>query len=124
MTGSALSTYLERSVFFGYANPGADGAEEALRVILHELDRASAEEVSDEELTRSKEWLVGSQIMQLQRNFSQAIAYGSYEALGFGWQAVDRTPERVQNVGKGDILAAAGRLFHRDRAVLVRLLPE
>jgi zinc protease len=124
MTGSALSTYLERSVFFGYANPGAEGANEALRVILHELDRVTGEEVSDEELSRSKEWLVGSQIMQLQRNFSQAIVYGSYESLGFGWQAVDRTPEQVQKVSKGDILEAAARLFHRDRAVTVRLLPE
>jgi zinc protease len=124
MTGSALTTYLERSVFFGYANPGADGVEEAMRVILHELEKVTTEEVSDVELKRSQEWLVGSQIMQLQRNFSQAIAYGSYEALGFGWQAVDRAPELVQRVGKRDIIEAAVRLFRRDRAVLVRLLPE
>jgi zinc protease len=124
MTGSALSTYLERSVFFGYANPGPEGAEEAFRVILHELDRVTAEEVSDDELTRSKEWLVGSQIMQLQRNFAQAIAYGSYEVLGFGWQAVDRTPELIQRVSKSEVKEAAARLFHSDRAVLVRLFPE
>jgi zinc protease len=124
MTGSALTTYLERSVFFGYANPGVEGVEEAMRVILHEFEKVTAEEVTDEELKRSQEWLVGTQIMQLQRNFSQAVAYGSFEALGFGWQTVDRTPELVQRVGKGDIVEAAARLFLRDRAVLVRLLPE
>jgi zinc protease len=124
MTGSALAPHLERSVFFGYANPGADGVEEAFRVILHELERVTREEVSEEELDRSKQWLVGSQIMQLQRNFSQAIAYGSYEALGFGWEAVERIPERVQRVSQADILGAAARVFQRDQAVLVRLLPE
>jgi len=124
MTGSALSTLRERSIFFGYANPGADGVEEAFRVILHELDKVTREEVSDEELQRSKEWLVGSHVMQLQRNFSQAISYGTYEALGFGWEAVDRTPELVQKVGKGDILESAARVFRPDQAVLVRLLPE
>jgi zinc protease len=123
MTGSALTTHLERSVFFGYANPGAEGVDEALRVIFHELERATTEEVSDQEMKRSKEWLVGSHVMQLQRNFSQAVAYGSYEALGFGWQAVERTPELVQRVGKHDVVEAAARLFHRERAVVVRLLP-
>jgi zinc protease len=124
MTGSALSTLRERSIFFGYANPGAEGVEEAFRVILHELEKVTREEVSEEEFERSKEWLVGSQIMQLQRNFSQAIAYGTYEALGYGWGAVDRTPELIQQVQKSDVLEAAARVFHPDQAVMVKLLPE
>ena len=124
MTGSALSALRERSIFFGYANPGVEGVEEAFRVILHEFDKVTTEEVSDEELERSKEWLAGSQIMQLQRNFSQAIAYGTYEALGFGWEEVDRAPERVRKVGKRDIVDAAAGVFQRENAVLVRLLPE
>jgi zinc protease len=123
MTGSALSSLRERSIFFGYANPGAEGVDEACRVILNELDEVTRSEVTDEELVRSKEWLIGSQIMQLQRNFSQAIAYGSYEALGFGWDAVDRTPELIQKVSKRDVREAASGVFHRDRAVLVKLLP-
>jgi zinc protease len=124
MTGSALSALRERSIFFGYANPGAEGVQEAFRVILHELERVSREEITDEELDRSKQWLIGSQVMQLQRNFSQAIAYGSYEVLGFGWEAVERTPELVQRIVKRDILDAAKRVFERERAVLVELLPE
>lgn len=123
MTGSALSSLRERSIFFGYANPGADGVEEAFRVILHELDEVTRNEVTDEELARSKEWLIGSQIMQLQRNFSQAIAYGSYEVLGFGWGVVDRTPELIQRVTKRDILDVAASVFQREQAVLVKLLP-
>jgi len=124
MTGSSLSTLLERSIFFGYANPGEEGVEEAFRVILHELDKVTKEEITDDELTRSKEWLIGSQVMQLQRNFSQAIAYGALEALGYGWQAVDSMPEKIQKVTKQDILDAAAPVFDPSQAVLVKLLPE
>ena len=62
--------------------------------------------------------------MQLQRNFSQAIAYGALEALGFGWQAVDSMPEKIQKVSKQDILEAAAAVFDPSQAVLIKLLPE
>jgi zinc protease len=124
MTGSSFSSLKERSIFFGYANPGAEGADEAFRVILHELEKVTREQITDDELTRSKEWLIGSQVMQLQRNFSQAIAYGALEALGFGWEAVDRMPERIQRVGKQEILDAAAAVFDPAQAVLIKLLPE
>ncbi len=124
MTGSALSSLRERSIFFGYANPGAEGVEEAFRVILHELEKVTRDEIAEDELNRSKEWLIGTQVMQLQRNFSQAIAYGSFEALGFGWEMVDRTPELIQKVTGREILDAAEGVFRRDEAVLVKLLPS
>jgi zinc protease len=124
MTGSALSTLLERSIFFGYANPGADGVEEAFRVILHELDKVTKEDVTDEELHRSREWIIGSQIMQLQRNSSQASAYGTYEVLGFGYEVVDRMPELIRKVSKKDVREAAARVLDQDKVVMVKLLPE
>ncbi|HEX5131092.1 MAG TPA: pitrilysin family protein, partial [Candidatus Krumholzibacteria bacterium] len=77
MTGSAYNALFQRGIFFGYANPGADGVDEAVRVILHELDKVTKEAVSDEELQRAKEWLVGSHLMELQRNGAQAAAYGT-----------------------------------------------
>jgi zinc protease len=123
MTGSALSKLLERSLFFGYANPGAEGAEEAMAVIQHELDKVTKEEVTDGELNRAKKWLIGTQVMQLQRNASQSSAYGTYEALGFGYGAVDRNVELIRKVTKRGVREAAARTFDRDRAVLVKLLP-
>ena len=124
MTGSALNPLYERSIFFGYANPGAEGIDEAVRVILHELDKVTKEPVSDEELSRSKEWLMGSHIMQLQRNSSQASTYGTYEAMGFGWEVVDQAPERIGRVTQQDILDVAQKVFVPEQAVIVKLLPE
>lgn len=124
MAGSALASLKERSMFYGYSNPGPEGIDEAIEVILTELEKVTKERVDDDELERSKGWLTGSQIMKLQRNISQAMEYGIYEALCFGYDVVDRAPEIIQKVTKDDILEAAAGVFHRDRAVMVKLIPE
>jgi zinc protease len=124
MTGSAFIPLKDKSLFLGYANPTAEGVDEALQVIMDELMRVARDGVEDEEIARSKEWLIGSQIMQLQRNFSQAIAYGTYESLGFGYGIVDKSPELIRNVTKEDIAEEAARLFQKDRAVFLKLVPE
>jgi zinc protease len=124
MVGSSLLPLKERSIFFGYSNPNAEGLDEALEVIRAELVRTAREAVSDEELKRSKEWLIGSQVMNLQRNFAQAIAYGTYEALGFGYDVVDRTPEIIQKVTQDSILNAAASVFEGKTSVFIKLTPE
>lgn len=124
MTGSAYNGLFQRGIFFGYANPGAEGVEEAIRVILHETEKVTREPVSDEELARSKEWLVGSHVMELQRNGAQAAAYGTFEALGYGGEAVDRLPDEIRAVTKDDIVAAARSVFVKENAVIVRMLPR
>jgi zinc protease len=124
MAGSAFIPLKERSLFMGYANPTEEGVDEAFKVIIDELKKVTKEKVSDDEIERSKEWLIGTRIMQLQRNFSQAMAYASYEALGFGYQVVDEMPEMIQQVTKEDIKAAAAAVFDEKRAVLVKLVPE
>jgi zinc protease len=124
MTGSAFMPLKERSIFYGYANPKPGRIDEAVDVIFGELEKVAREPVLDRELTRSKEWLLGSQVTKLQRNLAQAIEYGYYEALGFGYEAVDRITEMIQAVTKEDIRRAAEAVFHREKAVCVKLLPQ
>jgi zinc protease len=124
MTGSALNSLFARSVFFGYANPAPDRVDEAVEVIHAELEKVTREVVTEVEFERSRQWLIGSQLMQLQRNGSQASAYGSYEALGFGYNTVDRTPELIQKVTREAIRDAAAAVFVPENAVIVKLLPE
>ena len=93
-------------------------------LLLTEFDKVTREHVTDEELNRSKEWLVGSHTMKLQRNLSQAIEYGTYESLGFGHGVVDKTPELIYGVTREDILEAAKGVFVRENAVSIKLVPE
>ena len=124
MAGSAFSPLKERSLFYAYTNPGPEDIDEAIDVILTEFDKVAREHVTDEELSRSKEWLVGSHTMKLQRNLSQAIEYGTYESLGFGHGVVDKTPELIYGVTREDILEAAKGVFVRENAVSIKLVPE
>jgi len=124
MAGSSFASLKERSMFYGYSNPGPDGIDEAIDVIHNELEKVTREHVTDEELNRTKGWLIGSQTMKLQRNISQAIEYGMYEALGFGYDIVDRAPEIVAKVTREDILQAAAGVFQKDKAVTIKLIPE
>lgn len=124
MTGSAFNPLFQRGIFFGYANPGAEGVDEAVRVILHELELVTREPVGDDEIDLSKEWLVGSHVMDLQRNGAQAAEYGIMETLGFGYETVDRVPGFIQGVTKAQMMAVAKQVFDPSRAVIVRMLPE
>ncbi len=124
MTGSAFMPLKERSIFYGYANPKAGRIDEAVDVILSEFEKVTREAVLDKELTRSKEWLVGSQVMKLQRNLAQAIDYGYYEAMGFGFETVERVNQMIQRVTKEDIRGAAAAVFRQDKAVCVKLIPQ
>jgi zinc protease len=123
MAGSAFLPLKELSLFYGYANPKPEGIDDAIEVILNELVRVTKEPVLDRELHRSKEWLIGTQTMKLQTNLAQATEHGYYEALGFGYETVARLPGMIQQVTKEDILEAAASVFHRDKAVCVKLLP-
>jgi zinc protease len=124
MTGSALNSLFDRSIFFGYANPAPDRVDEAVDVIQAELDKVTKEVVTEDEFERSREWLIGSQLMQLQRNGSQANAYGTYEALGFGYGVVDRIPDLIREVTREKIRETAQRVFVAENAAIVKLLPE
>jgi zinc protease len=123
MTGSAFRSFKEGSIFYGYANPKPDGIDEAIDVILNELVRVTREPVQDRELTRSKEWLIGTQTMMLQTNLAQAIEHGYYEVLGFGFETVDRFREMIEQVTKEDVRRAAASVFDRDKAVCIKLIP-
>ena len=62
MAGSSFLPLKDGSMFYGYSNPGPQGVDEAIEVILNELAKVTKEPVREDELRRSKEWLIGSQV--------------------------------------------------------------
>src|SRR5262249_50314960 len=65
-----------------------------------------------------------SHVMDLQRNGAQAAEYGTYEALGFGYEVVDQIPQWIRGVTKEQMMAVAKQVFDAKRAVIVKMLPE
>jgi zinc protease len=124
MAGSTFMPMKDKSIFYGYTNPGPENVDEAIEVILAELDKVATEPVTDYELNRSKQWLIGSQTMKLQRNLAQAIEYGIYESLGYGYDIVERASALIERVTAEDIQKAAAGVFQRDKGVFVKLVPD
>jgi predicted Zn-dependent peptidase len=94
-----------------------------VRVILHELERVAHEPVGKNEIESARQWLIGSRVMQLQRNSAQASVYATYEALGFGYEAVDTADDRIRAVTREAVTEVAAKVFRPDQAVIVKLLP-
>lgn len=77
--------------------------------ILSELTKISSELVSKEELERSKQYLVGTYELELQRNMALAGIYSFNEANKIPLEEVDEYPSLILKVTREDVLAAAKR---------------
>jgi predicted Zn-dependent peptidase len=109
--------------YVGYFNAGASVRNEvtdsAIVEFLHELERLRSEPVSDEELQKAKSILAGSFSRSLEQ--PQTVAnfalYTVRDGLPEDYYATYL--ERLAKVSKEDVMAAAKRYIHPDRAHIV-----
>ena len=52
------------------------------------------------------------------------LYFAEIQSQGFGYEAVDNAPERIRNVTREAMLEVAKKVFRRDNAVIVKMLPE
>jgi zinc protease len=88
-----------------------DKQEQALFGLKQEFILVIDQLVSDEELTRAKNHLVGSHKIGLQRTSSQAMTMALMELYGQGWDDFLKYPLQVQKVSKEGIQKLAQSLF-------------
>ncbi|MCX6117938.1 MAG: pitrilysin family protein [Proteobacteria bacterium] len=81
-----------------------EGMEKELRLIANEL-------VTKAELDRSKQHIIGSHEINLQRTSSQAMTMGLMDLYGLGWDDYKRYPAEILKVKEEDILRVAKRFF-------------
>jgi zinc protease len=121
-------TYGVRCGFAAAVHPGGWSVETAVDVevvnaaideITAELERFSAEPVSDLELTRAKRALVLSLPRAFETSGRIIGRFGTVEAYGLEVDYWERFAERVQAVTAGDVLRAARTYFPLDRLVWV-----
>lgn len=101
-----------------------DKVQQALQGLHLELSKISSELVSDQELERSKNHILGSHEISLQRSSSQAMTMALMELYGVGWDDFERYPDAVRNVTKQDVLRIAKRLFGETKPVEVVVGPD
>ncbi|MBX6424017.1 pitrilysin family protein [Thermosulfurimonas sp. F29] len=100
-----------------------DKKDEALSGLWNEIARIKERGITDEELARAKNWLVGSYETELQTNLSQAMDRALNEALGLGFNYFYRYIEGIKRVTREEVQEAAQKYLRNDAYVLVILEP-
>lgn len=96
----------------------------ARKAIETELKKITQSPVPAEELEKTKNHLVGTYELELQRNSSLAQAFAFDELYGQGYKEVFRYPEKILKVSAKDILAVAKKYIALEEAVVSIVKPK
>lgn len=111
------------AVYMGTAQEKLETAETGIR---KELQKVLEADVTDEELSRAKRYLIGAHEIGLQRASARATTMGYSELYGLGYDEYARYAQRVESVTKQTVRDAARELIRFDRVVrsIVAVGPE
>ena len=115
---------LEPGYFGVYIGTAPQKEEEAVNAIKEQLGLVLKDGVTDEELKRAQNYLVGSFEIGLQQNSSQAAKITFDELYGIGWEEYKRYPQEIFAVTKEDVQKAAGKYIDLDKYTLIIVKPE
>ncbi|TAJ16413.1 MAG: insulinase family protein [Dehalococcoidia bacterium] len=109
--GSGSSRYRDIGSVSVSAGVTREHQEEALQVILGELNRIATEPMGDEELTRTKDYAAGSFRLGLETPMSFAQRFGGQLLQDGEIEPPDVTVARLRAVTAADVQRVAARLF-------------
>jgi zinc protease len=108
-------------VYIGTA-PQKEG--EALQGMKDQLELLLKEGVTDEEIARAQNYLVGNFEIGLQQNSAQAAKITFDELYGIGWEEYNAYPEKIYAVTKEDVLQAARKYIDMDKYTIAIVKPD
>ncbi|MBI2343047.1 MAG: insulinase family protein [Deltaproteobacteria bacterium] len=108
---------IDPGYFSVYIGTEPSKLDHALDGIKHELARLTDDLVSQTELRRAQQYLVGTYELDLQRNDSVAAIHALDVLYELGLDAAEKYASRILAVTPKDLLRVAQRYFREDRAV-------
>ncbi len=122
--GSSVSRYSDTGMLAVSAGVSPENVGEAVRVILGELEKLVQERVGDEELTKARDYTVGSFRLSLESSMALGQRAGeSLLTLG-EIEPIETVVERLRAVTADDLLRVGQRLLRREKAALSLVAPE
>ncbi|HPM41179.1 MAG TPA: pitrilysin family protein, partial [bacterium] len=109
------------AVYIG-TEPGKTG--KAVEGILAELGKITSEKVAADELERSKQYLVGTYELDLQRTSTVAGIYAFNEIYGLPMQEIELYPQRILAVTAEDVLRVAKKFITPESYTLSIVRPS
>ncbi|MEM7007905.1 MAG: pitrilysin family protein [Thermodesulfobacteriota bacterium] len=107
-----------------YIGTAPEKEEEAVQGIKEQLTLLLEQGVSDAEIERAQNYLVGNFEIGLQENASQAAKITFDELYGIGWEEYNLYPEKIFAVTKEDVIAAAKKYIDLDKYTIAIVKPQ
>ena len=120
---SSLEARLGPGLWSMHAGVSPDKVKLAVESILFEIQRLQEEQVSDEELWDSQNYLIGSLPLRLETNEGIAGNLSNIELYDLGDDYLLRYPDLIGSVTKEQIRTAAGKYLDTDVYALVTAGP-
>jgi zinc protease len=122
--GASQSPGLLAGVFSTYIGTAANKAQQAMEGLKFHIEKMAKEPVAEEELSRAKASLLGSQAVDAQHVHTQATQLAMSDVYGLGFDNFLRFSERVKKVTTSDIQAVMRDLLEKNPPVLCCVGPE
>ncbi len=120
-TGSSYGALKLAGQMFGYIGTKPESLDTAREGMLAEFERIKNELVPDDELLRTKNYMVGRFLIDHQKNFKRAFYLGHFDQMGLGWQMDALYPGMIASVTAEKVQAVAKRIL--TEPVIVELRP-
>ncbi|HEX9665319.1 MAG TPA: pitrilysin family protein [Thermodesulfobacteriota bacterium] len=121
---SFLTAGLEPGFFGVYIGSAPEKQDDAIAGIKEQLARVLKEGITEDELKRAQNYLVGNFEIGLQQNSSQAGKMAFDEIYGVGWDEYKKYPEQIFSVTREDVKRVANKYIDLDKYTLAIVKSE
>lgn len=115
---------IEPGYFGVYIATEGSKVETAIKGIERELRKACSQKISQAELSRAKEYMVGSYEIELQQNASVATQLAFNEIYGMDRDEWKSLPQKILKVRASDVEKVAKKYLKLDRHILAIIRPN
>lgn len=121
-TSCELAAFKRGGYLAGTIGTKPESLDEARELMLQILSEVCQNQIPDEELERTKNYVVGKYLIGHQRNSAVAFYLGSYEIVGLGWRMDEEYVQRIRQVHSEDVLEVARQYI--DSPTIVEIRPQ
>lgn len=122
--GAMSVNCVDSGFFLFYMGTRPENIEKGVKGIISEIEKVRTSSVSDVELRRAIEYIVGTYKISLQTDSSQAGVMSLGELYGIGWQMMVDYPVKIKQVTAEQVFEVAKKYLDLNRMVQVVLVPS
>ena len=118
-SGAISNPGVDPGYFVVYVATTEEDLAKARDTVLEVLDEIKTGNITEEDVTSAKNWLISQYALSLQSNSSVSMTMALEELYGLGYDNYKKYPEKVRAVTKGSIVSVANELLDMDKAAIV-----